>query len=61
MSRRPASFTQADLNRAVRAAKQAGAGSVEVIRRGDEASILIHIAPSTAPQAEADTDRVVPL
>jgi hypothetical protein len=30
MSRRPAAFTQADVARAIRAAKQAGAESVEV-------------------------------
>lgn len=30
MSRTPAKFTQADINRSIRAAKQAGAGGVEI-------------------------------
>ena len=45
MSRRPATITQADVARAIRAAKE-GAAEVEV-RVGDRASILIRIAPST--------------
>jgi hypothetical protein len=40
MSRRPAIFTQADIARAVRAAKQAGAGGVELRPDG---SIFIHL------------------
>ena len=48
MSRRPAALTQADVARAIRAAKQAGAAEVEV-RIGD-ATILVRIAPSTAPE-----------
>jgi len=48
MSHRPATVTQADIARAVRAAKQAGAAEVEV-RIGD-ATILVRIAPSTAPE-----------
>ena len=54
MSRRPATFTQADVARAIRAAKQAGA--VEVVVRSGEATILIRISPSTAsaePLAES--------
>jgi hypothetical protein len=39
MARRPASITQADIARAVRAAKQAGATEVEV-RVGDERIII---------------------
>ena len=46
MSRRPATITQADVARAIRAAKQAGAAEVEV-RVGDESTIIIRIAPST--------------
>ena len=46
MPRRPATITQADVARAIRAAKQEGAAEVEV-RLGDRASILIRIAPST--------------
>lgn len=46
MSRRPAAITQADVARAIRAAKQAGAAEIEV-RLGENATILIRIAPST--------------
>ena len=46
MPRRPATITQADVARVIRAAKQEGAAEVEV-RVGDPASILIRIAPST--------------
>jgi hypothetical protein len=46
MPRRPASITQGDIARAIRAAKQAGAASVEV-RLGGQANIVINIAPST--------------
>lgn len=48
MTARPASFTQADVARAIRAAKQAGAAEVEVQAR-DGATILIRLASSTAP------------
>lgn len=46
MSRRPAAITQADVARAIRAAKQAGAASVEV-SVGDRAKIVIRLQPST--------------
>lgn len=49
MSRRPAVITQADVARAIRAAKQAGAAEVEV-RVAGGATILIRLSPSTAPQ-----------
>lgn len=46
MSRRPALVTQADVARAIRAAKQAGAGTVEVLKDG---TIRISLSPlSTA-------------
>jgi hypothetical protein len=45
MSRRPAAITQADIARAIRAAKQAGAAEVEV--RIGEATILIRISTAT--------------
>jgi hypothetical protein len=48
MPRRPAQLTQADIARAIRAAKQAG--SVEVEVRVGGASILVRIAPSTGAQ-----------
>ena len=43
MARRPANITQADVARAIRAAKQAGAAEVEV-RVGEE-RIIIRINP----------------
>jgi hypothetical protein len=52
MARRPASITQADVSRAIRAAKQAGATEVEV-RIGDRDAIIIRIAPSTGTGAAA--------
>jgi hypothetical protein len=48
MSRRPAALTQADIARAIRAARQVGAAEVEV-RVGQNSSILIRLtSPSTS-------------
>ena len=47
VSRRPAAITQADVARAIRAAKQAGAAEVE-IRSADGSKIVIRIASSTS-------------
>ena len=44
MSRVPAKVTQADVARAIRAAKQAGAGYVEILPDG---SIRISLSPSS--------------
>lgn len=44
MPRRPAAITQADVARAIRAARQAGAETVEVKPNG---SILIHLSPQS--------------
>jgi hypothetical protein len=50
MSRRAAIITQADVARAIRAAKQAGAATVEVRRDG---TIIVHVAaPSIAPDLD---------
>jgi hypothetical protein len=57
MSRRPASYTQADFDRAIRAAKKAGAESVEV-RVGD-ATFLVRLTPSTAADKAVETPREV--
>ena len=46
MSRRPARITQAEIARAIRAAKQEGATEIEV-RIKDQASIVIRLAAST--------------
>jgi hypothetical protein len=48
MSRRPATLTQADIARAIRAAKQTGAPEVEL--RIGAAAIVIRLSPSTAPE-----------
>jgi hypothetical protein len=58
MSRRPARFTQADVARAIRAAKQAGAGDVIVATDG---SIVIRIASEPVDVKPLDGERVVPL
>jgi hypothetical protein len=42
MSRRPANFTQADVARAIRAAKQAGAGDITIRPDG---TIIIGLSP----------------
>ncbi len=50
MPRRPARITQADVARAVRAAKQAGADHVEVRPDG---TILVKLSPDTSSQRPA--------
>lgn len=52
MPRRPASFTQADVARVIRAAKQAGAYSVEV-KTKDGQSVIVHL--STPDDTDAAT------
>jgi hypothetical protein len=52
MSNRPARITQAEIERAIRAAKKAGLTEVEV-RIGDAASIRIPLAPEK-PIAESE-------
>jgi hypothetical protein len=61
MSRTPARFTQADVARAIRAAKQAGAGDVTVEPDG---SIVIRLSSASSTHAEGkalDEERVIPL
>jgi hypothetical protein len=48
MPRRPATFTQADVARAIRAAKQAGADSVEVRPDGTIVVSLKSVPPAPA-------------
>jgi hypothetical protein len=55
MSRRPADFTQADVARALRAAKQVGAAEVEV-RVGKETKIIVRLAPSTGQDAPLEPE-----
>jgi hypothetical protein len=50
MSRRPAKTTQADISRAIRAARQAGVDAIEVRPDG---TIVVQIkAPPTAPDSD---------
>jgi hypothetical protein len=49
MSRTPARITQADVARAIRAAKQAGAGSVRILQDG---TIQIDLAPRSGEKSE---------
>lgn len=49
MPRTSARFTQADVARIIRAARQAGASEVEV-KVGAEDSIVIRLAPSTGSE-----------
>lgn len=63
MPRRPGVLTQADVARAVRAAKQAGAAAVEIKPDG---SILVQLSPqSRQPNGHAaggfDDERIVAL
>jgi hypothetical protein len=59
MVRRPATITQADVARAIRAAKQAGASEVEV-RVGENATIVIRIGSSTGQETPlAESEEIV--
>jgi 2-iminoacetate synthase ThiH len=60
MSRRPASITQADVARAIRAAKQAGATEIE-LQMGEKPKILIRLQPSRNPQPPLDDDTEIVL
>lgn len=60
MSRRPATFTQADLARAIRAAQQTGAAEVEV-RVSADAAIVVRMKPSTADEMGLEVERRIVL
>lgn len=60
MSRRPANITQADIARAIRAAKQAGAAEVEVYV-GEHSKIIIRINQSTGGNVALETSREIVL
>jgi hypothetical protein len=57
MPRRPANFTQADVARTIRAAKQAGAESVEV--RPDGTIIVSLKNPPVSPQEPLPADHEI--
>jgi hypothetical protein len=59
MSRRPASLTQADVARVIRAAKQAGAAEVEV-KIGDQ-SAIVRFTPSTGQDTRLEPDKEITL
>jgi hypothetical protein len=59
MPRRQASFTQADVARAIRAAKQAGAEAVEV--RPDGTILVLLKNPPVAPQEPASAEHDIVL
>jgi hypothetical protein len=50
MPRRQATITQADIARAIRAARQAGAAEVEV-RVNEQSKIVIRLEPSTGDRS----------
>lgn len=58
MSRTPARFTQADLARSIRAAKQAGAGAVELLPDG---TIRIRLDGSEKLTPPVELDREIVL
>ena len=60
MPRRPATITQADVARVIRAAKQAGAAEVEV-RMGPPTRIIIRLVLSTADQTALAPDEEIVL
>jgi hypothetical protein len=59
MARTPANITQADIARAIRAAKQAGAAEVEV-RVGDE-RIIIRINPPSDDEGALEQSHKITL
>lgn len=50
MSRRPATVTQADIARIIRAARQAGAASVEIPVNGER--VIVRLTDPTPPLAD---------
>jgi hypothetical protein len=60
VGRRPAAITQADVARAIRAAKQAGAAEVE-IRSADGSKIVIRNASSTSDATTLEPAREIVL
>jgi hypothetical protein len=58
MPRTPARISQADINRAIRAARQAGAAAVEVQPSG-VIRILLDETPPVAPEKQSPDDDIV--
>ena len=59
MPRRPAQITQADVARAIRAAKQAGASEV-VVKIGEQA-VIVKLGQSTGPGKALEADEEIVL
>jgi DNA-binding XRE family transcriptional regulator len=60
MPRRPAHITQADVARAIRAAKQTGAGAVEVLPNGTiRVTLLPSLTETTKAEPAEDTREIV--
>jgi hypothetical protein len=59
MSRRPATITQADVARVIRAAKRTGAAEVEV-KIGDQ-SAIVRFAPSTGQDTPLEPGKEITL
>jgi hypothetical protein len=57
MSRRAASISQADIARAIRAARQAGADAVEVVQSNGTTIRVILKAPPTAPEPQDEFEK----
>jgi len=60
MARRPATVTQADIARAIRAARQAGAAEIEA-RVSERARIIIRIVSSTGDAMDLEGSREIVL
>jgi hypothetical protein len=58
MPRRPATITQADVARSIRAAKQAGASEVEV-RMGERSKIIIRLSSTDAEPVPEKSEEIV--
>jgi hypothetical protein len=58
MPRTPARISQADINRAIRAARQAGASAVEVQPSGTIRILLVE-APPVVPEKQSPDDDIV--
>jgi hypothetical protein len=53
MSNRPVRITQAEIERAIRAARKAGVTEIE-LKIGDGATVRIPLAPNSKPVAETE-------
>jgi hypothetical protein len=60
MPRRPATITQADVARAIRAARQAGGGKIEIHPDGT-ITILVPTESTVAPEPPLDRQREIVL